>query len=133
MRKNQDVAIIFSQALRIGLLAKFRHIPSSGFLAKEFNLRANNTNTITSETARRWLQGQVLPDIDKMISLSEWLGIDLNTLLSIKKASENKELDLANKKIQEFIGRSETLISSLHDITQELEMLINRIKKNSDT
>ena len=124
---------MFSQALRIGLLSKYRKIPSSGFIAKEFNLRAKNTSTITPETARRWLHGMVLPDMEKLISLSEWLGIDLNTLLSIHKVSVNNEIALAHKEIQEFIHASENVIHSLRDISEELGMIIKRIKAMNGT
>ena len=128
MTRNPNIAIVFSQALRLGLLSKYREIPSSGFVAKEFNLRAKNTSTITPETARRWLNGQVVPDLDKLITLSGWLGINLNTLLSINKVSENLETDLAHQEIKEFINNSEKVIHSLHDITNELEVTIKKLQ-----
>ena len=128
MTRNPNIAIVFSQALRLGLLSKYREIPSSGFVAKEFNLRAKNTSTITSETARRWLNGNVVPDLDKLIILSGWLGINLNTLLSINKVSENPEIDLAQQEIKEFINNSEKVIHSLHDITNELEVTIKKLQ-----
>lgn len=133
MRKNRNIAIVFSQVLRVGLLSKYRKVPSSGFIAKEFNLRAKNTCTITPETARRWLNGHVLPDMEKLVALSEWLEIDLNTLLSIRKVSENGELDLTHKEIQEFIHSSEKVIHSLHGITNELEVIIKKIKTINST
>ena len=129
VRKNQNITMIFSQALRIGLLSKYKKIPSSGFVAKEFNLRAKGTSTITSETARRWLNGLVIPDLEKLIALSEWLEIDLNTLLSVRKASENNELNLAHEDIREFIHAAEKLLTSVHDISENLDDTIRKIKK----
>ena len=129
VRKNQNISMVFSQVLRIGLLSKYKQIPSSGFIAREFNLRAKKTSTITPETARRWLNGVVLPDLEKLITLSEWLEIDLNTLLSVRKASENNELNLAHEDIREFIHTAEKLITSVHDISENLKDIIRKIKK----
>ena len=129
VRKNQNISMVFSQALRIGLLSKYKQIPSSGFIAREFNLRAKKTSTITPETARRWLNGVVLPDLEKLITLSEWLEIDLNTLLSVRKASGNNELDLTLDDTQEFIHNAEKLITDVRDISENLKDIIRKIKK----
>ena len=129
VRKNQNITMIFSQALRIGLLSKYKKIPTSGFIAREFNIRAKKTSTITPETARRWLNGLVLPDLEKLIALSEWLEIDLNTLLSVQKASGNNELNLTLDDTQEFIHNAEKLITDVRDISENLKDIIRKIKK----
>ena len=121
--------MIFSQAPRIGLLSKYKKIPTSGFIAREFNIRAKKTSTITPETARRWLNGLALPDLEKLIALSEWLEIDLNTLLSVQKASGNNELNLTLDDTQEFIHNAEKLITDVRDISENLKDIIRKIKK----
>lgn len=128
MRRNRDIAILFSQSLRIGLLSKYRKIPSSGYIAKEFNLRAKNTGTVTSETVRRWLHGLALPDIEKIVALSEWLEIDLNTLLSIRKAAGYHSNKIGNGELNTLINSSQKLIQSLHEISAELEDLVQKLK-----
>ena len=128
MRQNQDIAIVFSQAFKIGLLSKYRKIPSCGYIAKEFNLRAKDTATITSETARRWLKGIALPEISKLIAISNWLQIDLNILLSLNKVHELHEQSLSESDLSEIADGSEHIIRSLREISFELESLVNKIK-----
>jgi len=133
MRRNQEVAILFSQALKIGLLSKFRKIPSSGYIAKEFNLRASDSSTITAETARRWLNGLVLPDVPKLITLSKWLEIDLNILLSLNKVNEFKEQDVSKQELSDLLESSERIIQSLQNISSDLQNLVLKIKNKNDS
>ena len=133
MRRNQEVAILFSQALKIGLLSKFRKIPSSGYIAKEFNLRATDSATITAETARRWLKGMVLPDVPKLINLSKWLEIDLNILLSLNKVNEFQDHDVSKRELAELLDSSEKIIQSLQNISSDLQSLVLKIKNKDDS
>jgi hypothetical protein len=133
MRRDQEVAILFSEALKIGLLSKFRKIPSSGYIAKEFNLRATDSSTITAETARRWLKGMVLPDVPKLIVLSKWLEIDLNILLSLNKIHDFQEYDVSKQELAALLASSEKIIQSLQNISSDLQNLVLKIKKNGNS
>lgn len=134
MRRDQEVAILFSQALKIGLLSKYRKIPSSGYIAKEFNLRATDSSTITAETARRWLKGMVLPDVPKLITLSKWLEIDLNILLSLNKVNERQDSSNEREELSRLMDSSEHILKSLQSISLDLQNLLLKIKnkKNSE-
>ena len=50
----------FSIALRSGLVNKFNRIPTAQKFSDEFNLRS--VNSITRETARKWIHGLVMPE-----------------------------------------------------------------------
>jgi hypothetical protein len=67
----------FSTALNRQLLDYYGRIPSASILARDFNLRAKQLPPITQETARRWIRGLSLPDIDKLAILSNWLRINI--------------------------------------------------------
>jgi transcriptional regulator with XRE-family HTH domain len=133
MRKNQEVAIVFSQAFKIGLLSKYRKIPSAGFIAREFNLRAKHTGTITNETARRWLKGMVLPDLEKLVILSEWLEIDLHTLLSLNKVNEHQESSVNKNESLQLLQRGEDILKTLQGTCSDLQDLLLKFKNKIDS
>lgn len=124
---NKSTHIIFSQAMKIGLLAKYKKIPSCSFIAREFNLRCIDANTITPETARRWLNAAALPDIPKLITLSTWLELDLNTLFSIKKVQHQHLQKISNAELKNFISSGNKILHLLESTSTELKKTINSI------
>lgn len=52
-------------------------MPSNAIVAREFNLRAYDTEPITQESVRRWVRGISMPDEIKMRILVSWLDLDL--------------------------------------------------------
>ena len=116
----------FALALANCLLARYRKIPSASFLAREFNLRAYHCESITQETARRWLKGMAIPKFDKMLLLRSWLDLDLNALglpsleAVIKKNQLDKDL-LARQ--EEFVARTQSIKEALAVLMQEVMRL----------
>jgi len=62
--------------LNKALIKKFGKIPSASKFADQFNLRAYGTTTVTRETARKWIAGLAVPEIDKLSILVSWLELD---------------------------------------------------------
>ncbi len=92
---NHQIAIVnFSKALNVALLYRFGKIPSAMSFATEFNLRAYATNSITRETARKWIKGLALPEAGALQLLIEWLSIDPINIFSIATASNGFDLNL---------------------------------------
>lgn len=67
---------LFSICLNEALLRKYGKVPSATFLANQFNLRAIGTTTITSESARKWLNGSAIPEMSRLQVLINWLEIN---------------------------------------------------------
>jgi len=94
----------FSIALRSGLVNKFNRIPTAQKFSDEFNLRS--VNPITRETARKWINGLVMPESERLLILIQWLNLNsdyvyLNsTEVDEKKSSQNKVQSL--RKIEAF-------------------------------
>ena len=94
----------FSIALRSGLVNKFNRIPTAQKFSGEFNLRS--VNPITRETARKWINGLVMPESERLLILIQWLNLNsdyvyLNsTEVDEKKSSQNKIQSL--RKIEAF-------------------------------
>ena len=64
----------FSIALRSGLVNKFSRIPTAQKFSNEFNLRSENP--ITRETARKWINGLVMPESERLLVLIQWLNLN---------------------------------------------------------
>ena len=79
-----DIASNLARAINEGLLKKFGKVPSANIFANQFNLRAYGTKTITRETARKWISGIALPEMDKLTVLVDWLEIDVSNLFKYK-------------------------------------------------
>ena len=94
----------FSITLRSGLVNKFNRIPTAQKFSDEFNLRS--VNPITRETARKWINGLVMPESERLLILIQWLNLNsdyvyLNsTEVDEKKSSQNKIQSL--RKIEAF-------------------------------
>ena len=94
----------FSTTLRSGLMNKFNRIPTAQKFSGEFNLRS--VNPITRETARKWINGLVMPESERLLTLIQWLNLNsdyvyLNsTEVDEKKSSQNGIQSL--RKIEAF-------------------------------
>ena len=64
----------FSNALRSCLIDKFNHIPTAQKFSDEFNLRS--IDPITRETARKWINGLVMPKPERLLVLIQWLNLN---------------------------------------------------------
>jgi hypothetical protein len=64
----------FSNALRSCLIDKFNHIPTAQKFSDEFNLRS--IDPITRETARKWINGLVMPKPERLLVLIQWLSLN---------------------------------------------------------
>lgn len=71
----------FAKTLARYLLDYYGRIPSAAILARDFNLRcASQTAQISPETARRWIRGLSMPEMDKLRVMADWLGLELGFL-----------------------------------------------------
>lgn len=107
---RSNLGILLSQAL----IRKFGALPSANKFADQFNLRAYGTTTITRETARKWIAGLAVPEIDKLSILVEWLDISpseifktdelksKNTAIQVKNGLNHSELSI-NEHINEYV------------------------------
>ena len=96
MNNREQFAFEFAELLNKYLIRKYKKIPSANFFANQFNLRAKGTTTITAETARKWLRGISVPEIDRFLVLIDWLGFHPGELFgfenNLEKLPEMTEL-----------------------------------------
>ena len=94
MDNRKHIANEFSGLLNKCLLKKYNKTPSANFVANQFNFRANGTSTITAETARKWMRGMAVPEIDRFIVLIHWLEFHPGQIFGIEdKFNKQSEMD----------------------------------------
>jgi hypothetical protein len=65
----------FSAHFKEQLKKRYKKVPSTSFIANEFNLRAHDSETVTCEAVRKWLNGLSFPKSDKLSVMQKWLDI----------------------------------------------------------
>ena len=84
----------FSNALRSCLIEKFNHIPTAQKFSDEFNLRS--IDPITRETARKWINGLVMPKPERLLVLIQWLSLN-SDYVYLNSTEVDKENSHPNK------------------------------------
>jgi len=127
MLSKQALRDSFALALANGLLMRYQEVPSAAFLAKEFNLRSEPAESITQESARRWLRGLAIPELDKLLILRSWLDLDLNALgMPSIEGVEKRDAQLSGVQIKNqevFIKTTQSIKESLQTLMMEVERL----------
>ena len=135
MPKKQALRDSFALALANGLLMRYQEVPSAAFLAKEFNLRTDVTEPITQESARRWLRGLAIPELDKLLVLRSWLDLDLNALgmPNVEDVEKrNAQLSkIAIKNQEAFIETTQSIKESLQALMIEIDSLEKKLVQKS--
>ena len=65
-------AAYFKEKLKV----RYKKVPSTNFIANEFNLRAHDSSTVSREAVRKWLNGLSFPKSDKLTVMRKWLDIE---------------------------------------------------------
>jgi hypothetical protein len=74
---RKESAKRFGIWLRLNLKTKHPQVKiTADFLASQYNLRAFTSDTISNETARKWLNGTTLPSVHRFQILKSWFGAD---------------------------------------------------------
>ena len=112
-----DAKVRFSKALNIALIHKFGRVPTANSLANQFNFRAEGMTGVTRETARKWLAGQAIPEVSKLIVLVDWLELDTNAFMSTRPMQERQEDDIVIDTIRELLKHMDAKTRSMILIT----------------
>lgn len=126
MKSKLELRQAFALALKNGLLLRFKEVPSAAFIAKEFNLRTGDLNSISQESARRWLRGLAIPEFDKLLVLRSWLNLDLNALgmPSVESTQRN------DVEYQEALLKNQNYyMDTTRSIKQSLNLLMDEVDK----
>jgi transcriptional regulator with XRE-family HTH domain len=93
VHRNRETTLSkFEQTLRTGIARKLGRQVSAQRFADQFNLRAHGTETISRETARKWMRGTTIPDYERLAVLIQWLELDPLEFLASENTKQNRTL-----------------------------------------
>jgi len=90
MGRQNEVKDQFASILQAALVDKFGGLPSNSVIAREFNLRAYDSEPVTHESVRRWIKGISMPDERKMRILVSWLALDLRKCFQVPQPGDQR-------------------------------------------
>jgi hypothetical protein len=98
-----DAKVRFRKALNDALINRFGKVPTANAFANQFSFRAGGLAGVTRETARKWLAGQAIPEVAKLIVLVDWLGLDANEFMSTRLGKTQTDDDVVIDTIRELV------------------------------
>ncbi len=117
----------FSQELRRCCGSHYQTVPSNEQFARDVYLSSKYVLKVSRETVRKWFKGDSFPDLDHLLHLIKWLGLDMTKVFVDELEQEQNKAEAARL---QYLN-----ISSIEQITPEqidsLVDLLNSIK-NSD-
>lgn len=117
----------FSEELRRCCGSHYQTIPSNEQFARDLYLSSKYALKVSRETVRKWFKGDSFPDLDHLLHLIRWLGLDMAKVFVDELQHEKNKVEASRLQYLD--------ISSIEQITPEqidsFVGLLNSIK-NSD-
>ena len=121
----------FHLAFRAGLINQFGEIPTASKLAIEFNLRNFQSKPISRESARKWINGQSIPETARLKTLIGWLNLDAafiysTTITEKESISVGIESDQDRAKVEAYgLRKIEGLAQAALNFVSPLTAILN--------
>ncbi|HHF6577976.1 TPA: hypothetical protein ACPP6G_001343 [Haemophilus influenzae] len=120
----------FATNLRRILIEK-GYEPKASVIEREFNLR-HYGKPIGLHAVARWLRGEGLPSLARLQTLAKWLEIDIQELVSDKRAYQVEKLEKKkepNKHIWESAAsyQDQTLFQIFLNLPQEQKKVVREV------
>jgi len=81
----------FSAELRRCCGSRYQTAPSNEQFARDLYLSSKYSLKVSRETVRKWFKGDSFPDLDHLLHLIEWLGLDMTKVFVDELPHETKE------------------------------------------
>jgi hypothetical protein len=121
----------FHLAFRAGLINRFGEIPTASKLAIEFNLRNFQSKPVSRESARKWINGQSIPETARLKTLIGWLNLDAafiysTTITEKESISVGIESDQDRAKVEAYgLRKIEGLAQAALNFVSPLTAILN--------
>ena len=123
----QTIKKEFAKGLKEAIYKKFnKHLSIVDFTI-QYNLQFHHS--ISNETARKWMTGISLPQMDKLIQLKKWLNLELPMLFDIDDTTRTELLnqqDLHQKIEEIYLSYKEKMELDMETLLT-LKELINKL------
>jgi transcriptional regulator with XRE-family HTH domain len=84
----------FSEELRRCCGSHYQTVPSNEQFARDLYLSSKYVLKVSRETVRKWFKGDSFPDLDHLLHLIEWLGLDMTNVFIDDLKHEKKKVEL---------------------------------------
>lgn len=117
----------FSQELRRCCGSHYQTLPSNEQFARDLYLSSKYALKVSRETVRKWFKGDSFPDLDHLLHLIKWLGLDMTHVFVDELQHEKNKVEASRLQYLD--------ISSIEQITPEqIDSFVGLLTsiKNSD-
>lgn len=128
----QTIKQSFAIALQVAIKKKFKKQLSIVDFTIQYNLQFHHP--ISNETARKWVTGISLPQMDKLIQLKHWLKLDLPILFNLPNATQQKlseQQELVDKIEEIYLSYKEKMELDMETLLTLKELIKKLWKKYS--
>lgn len=117
---------LFANELHRRCAERYSTFPSNEQLARDLYLSSKYSLKVSRETVRKWLKGETFPDLDHLLHLIAWLGLNMANVFVEATAKADEHSRTSHLKYLD--------ISSINQITPEqidsLVGLLNSLKNS---
>jgi hypothetical protein len=116
--KTEAVKKFFAKEFRRCCAERYAKFPSNEQLSKDLYVSSKYSLKVSRETIRKWLKGENFPDLDCLIHLIDWLGLNMSNVFLTSSGKETL------KKNEPEFGH---LLSGSHNniSSDEIDLIIN--------
>jgi len=81
----------FSEELKRCCGSHYQTVPSNEQFARDLYLSSKYVLKVSRETVRKWFRGDSFPDLDHLLHLIKWLGLDMTKVFIDEFQQDKKE------------------------------------------
>lgn len=112
----------FSDRLNQALAAARYQPAGASRIAREFNLRFPEL-AVTVHAVRKWIKGEAIPTQDKLVALSQWLGVRADWL----RYDDRDQNDTDPNAAQQFSGDELRLLRDFQRLDSDRKRIVDEI------
>ena len=92
---SNSIKQLFAKELAKCCFKKYECLPSNERFARDIHLSSKYSLKVSRETVRKWFKGETFPDLDHLLHLIEWLGLDMSKVFKpLDRSSDDYEISL---------------------------------------
>ena len=117
---------LFAKELHRCCAERYSSFPSNEQLAREMHLSSKYSLKVSRETVRKWLKGETFPDLDHLLHLINWLGLNMANVFVEATAKVDGQLRTSHLKYLD--------ISAINQITpQQIDSFVGLLNSLKNT
>jgi hypothetical protein len=78
--KTEEVKKFFAKEFYRCCFERYPNFPSNEKLSRDLYVSSKYSLKISRETIRKWLKGETFPDLDCLLHLIDWLGLNMSNV-----------------------------------------------------